>query len=440
MTTGSRIAAGIALAVFLVSALALGAQYLLVKRDLLARQQALVQADLDGFSALYDQRRVIAVRQAIEFRKLAGTDALLVLLDRDGAVLAATGDWPDLAVPDEGQSTGPLTITHAGQPHLAVARTLPGGFAFLVARPTAETRATLATLRRIIALSLAGIALIGGATGLLASRYIMARVNRLNVLVNTVAGGDLSARIPDPSPGDEFGVLQDHMHHMLDRIEALHRATHHLSDTVAHELRTPLTRIQARLSRLPAGPDTDALQDEIRTTVRIFESLLEIARAEADAGTRSDPQPLDLSQLLAEICELYEPLAETRALTFGTAITDGVRILGDRNLIAQLISNLLENALKFTPPGESVTVTLTPGDPRHILRIADTGPGLPPGFEAKVFDRFARAAPQGDTPGHGLGLALVKAVALRHGAKLTLPATEKGFVIEIAWPKIAGTE
>ena len=136
------------------------------------------------------------------------------------------------------------------------------------------------------------------------------------------------------------------------------------------------------------------------------------------------------------MAELYEPLAEDRGITFQTNIAPDISILGDRNFVAQLISNLLDNALKFSPPDATLTLTLTTNNDRHDLTICDSGPGLPPGFEAILFDRFSRADPDTATAGHGLGMALVRAIAVRHGAKVTLPPTNRGFSIRIAWPSL----
>ncbi len=440
-STGARLTAAIALAVLLISALGLGVQYTLVKRDLGARLNQLLAADMAGFAALYDQRRVIAVRQAIEFRKLGhpGGDLLAALQDRHGGVLAETGgDWPlHIAQPAEGQQGPPTRFTHDGVEYLGMARTLAGGFPLWLARSMAPMQQTLADMRRIFLAVVVAIALAGLVAGYLASRWILRRISAINRLADRVAAGDLAARLPGLRARDEFGLLETHFHAMLDRIEALHRATNHLSDTIAHELRTPLTRIQARLARLGnVDCDTREVMQEIRDTIRIFDSLLEITRAQASVGDRTGPAMLDLSALLGELFELYEPLAEQRGIGFAGNIDPGVMILGDRNLIALAISNLFENALKFTPKGGQVTVSLGLGQAHHVLQVADNGPGLPPGFETEIFERFTRATGDAAVPGHGLGLALVRAVALRHGARLSLPDTGKGFVIEIAWPSI----
>ncbi|MCA0873773.1 HAMP domain-containing histidine kinase [Seohaeicola saemankumensis] len=452
ITAGQRLTAAVALVVLAISVAGLGAQYLLVKRDLEERQRGLVAADFAGFAALYDQRRIPAVRQAIEFYKAVETaphtsgesrdGPVLALLDRSGNVLAAThGGWPEgVAVPAEGARTEAFPYVLNDRPYMGVSQTLAGGFPLHVARSSADMNRTLASLRRIILGVVLCVAVAGLIAGHLTSRWIMARVTRINRLADRVADGDLAARLPEPRRADEFGQLESHIHDMLDRIEALQRASSHLSDTVAHEMRTPLTRIQARLARLDLQDEDAALvMQDIRDTVRIFDSLLEIARAQAAAGGQPGPERVELSDLLVELHELYEPLAEERGITFSARIDPGVCILGDRNFVALLISNLYENALKFTPAGEAVEVSLAAGQARHMMTVSDTGPGLPPGFQDTLFDRFSRAPSATDTPGHGLGLALVQAVALRHGAKLSLPPVEKGFAIQLAWPSVAET-
>ena len=168
----------------------------------------------------------------------------------------------------------------------------------------------------------------------------------------------------------------------------------------------------------------------------MFDSLLDISRAEADQGTGGGLVPVDLSTVAQEVWDLYDPLAEDKGLITDAQITPGLTILGDRNLIAQVLSNLLDNAIKYCAPGDSISLHLTPDIDRALMRVADTGPGLPDDLKAEAFDRFTRAERDRATPGHGLGLALVRAIAARHGARLTLPPTEKGFALEIRWPRL----
>lgn len=436
-----RLAAAMALAVTLLSLGAMALQYRLVETRLMAAQRSLLAADLDGFAALYDQRRIIALRQAIDYRAAAATGGeMLLLMDRSGQTLAGTRkDWPaNLAPAGEGfTSDGATEFTEGPNRWLAVARDLPGGFPLLVARSLQPVDETLAALRRGMLGLLGAVLVAGGLVGALAARFVMARINRINALADRVAEGQLDARLPGTRADDEFGLLETHVHAMLDRIENLNRATHRLSDTIAHELRTPLNRMLQKLSKIE-GQDhlTDDLKSEMRQAIRMFDSLLDISRAEADQGTGGGLVPVDLSTTAQEVWELYEPLAEDKGLQTEASITPGLTILGDRNLIAQVLSNLLDNAIKYCAPGDRLSLDLTPEADRALMRIADTGPGLPADLKAEAFDRFTRAERDRGIKGHGLGLALVRAIAARHGARLTLPDTPSGFVLEIRWPRL----
>lgn len=430
-----------ALAVAILSLSAMVLQYRLVESRLMSAQQDLLAADLNGLAALYDQRRIIALRQAIDYRATAATgEEMLLLLDRNGATLAGTRpEWPaNLAPAGEGfTSENPTTFTEGGTRWLAVARTLPGGFPLLVARSLQPVDDTLAALRRGMFALLGALLVAGALVGWLAARSVMTRINRINTLADRVAEGQLDARLPGIRTADEFGLLETHVHAMLDRIENLNRATHRLSDTIAHELRTPLNRMLQKLSRIEGQDDLTAdLKSEMRQAIRMFDSLLDISRAEADAGTGGGLVPVDLSAVATEVWDLYDPLAEDKGLLTKAQITPDLHILGDRNLIAQVLSNLLDNAIKYCAPGDRLTLDLAPDADRILMRVADTGPGLPDDLKPEAFDRFTRAERDRSTPGHGLGLALVRAIAARHGARLTLPPTTRGFTLEIRWPRL----
>lgn len=432
-----------ALAVTFLSLGAMGLQYRLVETRLMDASRALLTADLNGFAALYEQRRIIALRQAIDYRAAAHTGGeMLLLADRNGVVLAGTEtDWPEgLTKTGEGfTADGAEVFVSGGQRWLAVARDLPGGFPLLVARSLAPVDATLASLRRGMVGLGAALLAAGALVGWVAARSVMGRIGRVNALADRVAAGDLSARLGGRRSNDEFGLLETHVHAMLDRIENLNRATHRLSDTIAHELRTPLNRMTQKLARIEGQDDlADELKSEMRAAIRVFDSLLDISRAEADQGTGGGLVPVDLSAVAAEVWELYEPLAEDKGLLCTLSVDPDCCVLGDRNLIAQMVSNLLDNAIKYCAAGDELRLTLRATPDRHLLTIADTGPGLPDEMKDAAFERFVRADRDKDRgiKGHGLGLALVRAIAARHGAKLVLPPVEKGFVLEIGWPKL----
>ncbi len=431
-----------------VSALILGValavaalQYRTTANELQRQIEATLQADLDGFAALYAQRRVIALREAMEYRAQTDAEILTLLLDRSGDWRAGTlRAWP-AEVPALGEG---FTLAAAqrmevnGAAYFGVARVLPGGFAFLVARPLAPMEAVLARLRRGIALMAAGLVVVAGAAGWLVARGLLRRIDRLNALADRVAGGDLAARIGGLRRADELGRLEVHMEAMLDRIGMLMAATRRLSNGIAHELRTPLTRLQTKLAAVDAPPaQIEALRADLKGAVRVFDSLLDIASAEAGTDRATTLDPVDLEAICGDIAELYAPLAEEEGLVLHTVIAPGAHILGDRNLVAQLVTNLLDNALKYTRRGDSVTLAVRDGGAKWELEVRDTGPGVPADLRPVLFEHFTRAPRDSHIRGHGLGLALVRAIATRHGAQAQVIEAENGFALRVGFPKLA---
>ncbi|PJE29694.1 Signal transduction histidine kinase [Pseudooceanicola antarcticus] len=448
-TASLRVTLGIAAGIIVISLSAMGLQYQLTARALAARQAELLETDLEAFAANYQQRRIPALRQAIDFRSetMVPDEAIYLLQDREGVKLAGNIDgWP-LGIAPEGArfAPDPVLVYHLplgpGGTEIAyrgIARELPGGFRFLTARAETPREATLARLRAVILPVAAGLVALALLAGWLTSRWVLARIERINRLADRVAAGDLSARLPGQRPDDEFGLLETHVHAMLDRIEALNRATQSLSDLIAHELRTPLNRILQKIRALDAPGERKAeLEAEIHATTRTFNALLDISSAEASSGTRPGFSPVDLSELAAELVELYQPLAEDKGLSLGADLSAGCIVLAERNLIAQVLTNLLDNAIKFCAPGDTIALSLHPSEARHLMVVEDSGPGLPAEIRSEVTRRFVRAERDRAVPGHGLGLALVQAVATHHGARLALPDTAKGFRIEISWPRLA---
>ena len=445
-----RVTLAIAAGIILISLSAMGLQYQLTARALAARQAELLESDLEAFAANYQQRRIPALRQAIDFRSetMLPDEAIYLLQDRDGVTLAGNiGGWP-VGIAPKGERFDPSPVLDYRLPlgpggaeitYRGIARELPGGFRFLTARAETPREATLAGLRAVILPVAAGLVVLALLAGWLTSRWVLTRIERINRLADRVAEGDLSARLPGARSGDEFGLLETHVHAMLDRIEALNLATQRLSDLIAHELRTPLNRILQKIRTLEApGAQKAELEAEIHATTRTFNALLDISTAEAAGGARPGLVPVDLSELAEELSDLYQPLAEDQGMELRADLTPGSQVLGERNLIAQVLTNLLDNAIKFCGPGDRITLSLHPEGDCHLMVVEDSGPGLPDEVRSEVTRLFVRAPRDREVPGHGLGLALVQAVATRHGAKLALPATDKGFRIEISWPKLAG--
>jgi signal transduction histidine kinase len=264
----------------------------------------------------------------------------------------------------------------------------------------------------------------------------------------------LSDRVPRRGTNDEFDQLAANLNSMLDQIERLMSGMREVTDNVAHDLKTPLARLRARLELALIGPDdplvrTDAIRaaiDEADRLLATFNALLSIAEAEAGAGGRTG-EKLDLGEVARAVVELYEPVAEEKgfALRLDSAPTTMIR--GDRHLLSQALANLIDNALKYGAPnrgvpghdgeqcgGGDIAIGVRQGDGRAVIEVADRGPGIPEGDRASVFDRFVRLEPSRSTPGNGLGLSLVRAVARRHEANVTLGDNYPGLKVRIEFP------
>jgi signal transduction histidine kinase len=218
------------------------------------------------------------------------------------------------------------------------------------------------------------------------------------------------------------------MNAMLDRIDRLMSGIRGVSDSIAHDLRTPIARARAKLEEaLADAGDADALRAAMERGItdldnisRVFEALLRIAEAEAGAR-RAAFAPFDLVPVLADVAEFYGAVAESRGQTIELDLPDRLDLVGDRDLLAQAMGNLLDNALKFTPPGGRVSLSAREGLREGVeVTVTDTGPGLSPEDRLRAGERFFRADASRGTPGSGLGLSLVQAVAHLHGGELAL--------------------
>ena len=342
--------------------------------------------------------------------------------------LPPTGEVVRFRDPDDG-------IAYTG-----VVRRVAGGPDLLVAHDRAEHEAMMASLARDLALPIGAASLIALLVTVVVGLRLLERVERVNATARAVEAGDLTARVGEHG-GDEFGRLAAHVDAMLDRIAHLMRGVHHLSDQIAHETRTPLARLRARLERARREAETDpasrgavpALDDAIAESaqlIAVFSALLDIARTEAAAGDARGLARVDLAEVIADVVDLYEAVAEDREVRIETA-TVAATVLGERMLLTRMVANLVDNAVKFSPVGGRIAIDLTNGGGEIRLVVRDHGPGLPEGFEAAAFERFTRAETVGAVPGHGLGLPLVRAVALRHGMKIDLQRANPGLRVVI---------
>jgi signal transduction histidine kinase len=282
------------------------------------------------------------------------------------------------------------------------------------------------------------LALVGGAV---TSLGLLRRVEAISRLSRAIVAGDLSRRIALRGSNDEFDHLSVSLNTMLDRIEALMAGLRQVSADIAHDLRTPLTRLRQRLELARRRATTvEALQQaldgaigEVDTILETFGALLRIAQIEAGAA-RETAGPVDLSVLAEGVADAYLPAAEEKGQTLAAAIAPGLAVRGDRELLTQMLANLVENAVRHAPPGAAIRLEATARDGAAELVVADTGPGIPEPLREKVFQRFFRLDQSRTTPGTGLGLSLVAAVAGLHGIALRLEDNRPGLRVVMRFP------
>lgn len=415
--------------------------YGVLENRLMRATEDRLQAEVQGFAALYDQRRIVSLREAIAYRADKGDPAgsIYVLLDRNGKMLAGNlADWPagiDVPEAGNGPTQGDRVAVGAGGDHLVSTQGLRGGFPVLVGVSLNPVDQTLTRMLWVLCGFGLAMLMAGLCAAWLTARAARNRIAVMNADLSRIGGaGGVAARLGGLDGSSEQSALVGHINAMLDRISHLFDAHQRLGNVVAHEMRTPLSRIRTQLDRLDLDDVSRAgLDEEIRNTIRLFDSLLSIAQMDAEAGRSEGLVPVDLSAILRALQQLYDPVAEDALRHLVVEAGGDMMLLGDPDLLTQLFSNLIENGLKYTRPGDTISVTLTCSDQRIISRVADTGPGIQADLKADLFTPFARGANTQKTPGHGLGLSLVRAIALRHGARPRVAEVEKGFAIEIDW-------
>jgi signal transduction histidine kinase len=281
--------------------------------------------------------------------------------------------------------------------------------------------------------------LLGFIGGVFVSRNMLSRLDSINRTSEDIIQGDLSRRVPTTRSNDEFDVLANNLNRMLDRNERLMKGMREVTDSVAHDLRSPLNRLRNRLETALShseGDNADQIQSAIEETDRLittFNALLLIAEAEAGAA-REAMKPMTLAPVVEGVAELYAPLAEEKGIRLAVKPGGPAPIEGNKSLVSQALANLVDNAIKYTPEGGEVTLAAseTPGGVE--LCVADTGSGIPAEDRSRVMERFVRLEASRNSPGTGLGLSLVAAVARLHDAVFTLDDNKPGLRATLRFP------
>ena len=393
-------------------------------------------------SGLAGLRLLVAERAAAEPNRRA----IFLMTDPAGHRIAGNLEgWPSARADDEGFVSFTVNVMDDGRrlprEHEAKARVIniEGGFRLLVGRDINDLTQTQRQMRAAILLGVGVMVVLGLLGGLILSRWMLNRLERINRTTRRIMAGDLGQRIRIDGHDDEFDELAQNVNAMLERIERLLVGMRQVSEDIAHDLRTPLNRMRSRIEvALMGAPSSDesrglleeTLQDADRL-IETFNALLAIARAEAGAQ-HADWERLDLAELARDVAELYEPLAEERSILLRLELGQGAIVRCHRQLVAQAIANITDNAVKYTPPGGTVTLA-TSARPVPSVTVGDSGPGIPLELREHAKQRFVRLDEQRSTPGSGLGLSLVEAVAKLHDARLTLEDNGPGLRVQLVF-------
>ncbi len=365
------------------------------------------------------------------------------LIDADGRTI--TTNLPNLPAARAGQSwrliDADVYLDGYEEDHEALLLdiALPDGARLLLGRDVEDLDEMEEGIREVSVWALPTLLILGIVGGALMSRAIGRRIEAVGGAARRVMEGDLSQRVPVRGTGDDFDRLSETLNLMLARIETSVESVRRVSDSVAHELRTPLTRLQAELNALQAAAPgrraalIESAAEEANRLARMFDAVLRISRIEAQRH-QPEMRRVDLSALLEDAADYHAPQAEERGLAMDIRIGPGLEVVGDRDLIFQAVSNLLDNAIKFTPSGGRIALSASREEDGVRLRVADTGPGIPAEQRERVIERFFRAPEAEAVPGFGLGLSLVAAVAKLHGAPLRLGDAGPGLAVEWTLP------
>jgi signal transduction histidine kinase len=353
--------------------------------------------------------------------------------------------------PDLARDSGPqlVMIQPTGAPGggqqtvRAVAQTLPDGSTLVIARTDYEFTWVVHTVERALLLGLIPTLCLAFAVGVFLNSLAQRRVEEVNRTVQRFVAGELRERLPTPGTNDPFGRLAGLVNGILDEVESLVRRLAGVGDDIAHDLRTPLTRVRVSLERArqKAG-SLDDLRGSVDQAIAgldqslaIITALLRIA--EIEQSRRMDCfRDVALAELVREVGDLYEPIAEDKKVTFTVSAPEDAIVHGDRDLLFEAIANMVDNAVKFTPAGGRVEIRLLRRGDDAVVRVSDSGPGIAAGEVDLVAKRFYRSDKSRRDPGLGLGLSLVAAIVKLHGFRFNI-SPGPGCVAEISGHRIA---
>ena len=406
---------------------------------------ATIDEEILGLSEQYDSGGFLGLSRIIEERISHNPKgpAIYLLADENHRPLVGNLNvWPGKSVIVDGwtrfllSESGNVQLTE----HEVRARIfqLPNNLHLLVGRDVSDLEHSRHLILTAMAWGMAITIALALGIGLFMSSRVIRRIEAIHQTCREIMDGDLSRRMPVAGSGDDFDKLAKNLNRMLERIESLMVVVQQISNNIAHDLRTPLTRLRTRLEQARNG-ESGYMQAQIDEAIMdaeellaTFNALLRIARIESGSSP-VEFTTLDLSSLIQDVAELYEPVAAQNQQQLIINDYGPVTAQGDRHLLFQALANLVENAIRHTPEGTSITLEASTSASGPKVQVADTGPGIPAQLHQKVFQRFFRIDASRSTSGSGLGLSLVRAVADIHHARIELMDNLPGLKVTLVF-------
>lgn len=301
----------------------------------------------------------------------------------------------------------------------------------LIARDITKIK-TAKTLAFVFSIVILVTAFLLGAGFFLIGRFVVDRVNHISKTAsNIMQTGNMSERIKNESTWDDLGKLTNVLNLMLEEIETLIKNTKRVTDNIAHDLRTPLTNLRNELEEVSDDTQREELLKEADSLLAMFNGLLRLAEIETENKKTAFAQ-INLSEIVKDVEEFYLPLADEKNVSINTLI-ENLGFYGDRNLLFQAFANIIDNAIKFTPRGKSIDITLKKHKEHILFSVQDSGPGIPETEHSNIFQRMYREDKSRHTKGHGLGLSIVKAVVELHEGEILLRTAPRGLIFMITF-------
>lgn len=426
---------------FALATLLLGIAVFYAAHAAFARQMetAIEQASHDIVEEMRDEG-FAGVMEIVHGRQTVGSEAIgYAVFAPDGQRLPGSLDMP---MPPPGWSDVVfLDPVEGPDPARAKTVVLNNGYRLAVVADKEPLEQIDATILTIFGFGFAALVVVSVAGAFILGAYLRRRLTRIEMTAGAIAAGDFSERMAVGPRGDEFDRVAASLNAMLDRIGGLITNLRQVTSDLAHDLRTPLMRLRNQLDGLyepnkGGGRATKVANavDQADEVLQLFDAILRISELE-EGSLRRNFTDLDLGDLVADLGESHQPLAEDSGKQLFVRSCRGCIVHGDRELIAQALINLIENALRHTPPGSFIEIGARPEGGRYVAYVGDNGPGIPADQRRRVLERFVRLEESRSTPGHGLGLSLVAAVAGTHGAELHLRGRLPGLEVALAFPK-----